>query len=100
MRMNVRCPVCGHVYDIGRLQILGERDQQLLAYIDCNHCTTALVSILSVNPQGMTAQGLITDLLPEEIVALDEESSVSHNNVLDIHEHLEGDHSNFFTHRS
>ncbi len=97
--MNVRCPVCGQLYDLARLQILGERDQQILAYIDCGQCTTALVSILSVNPTGMTAQGLVTDLSAEEIVGLDERGPVGHNDVLEIHERLEGQHSNFFTQR-
>lgn len=97
MRMNVRCPVCGHLYDLQRLKILGERDQQLLAYIDCHHCSTGLLSILSVSPSGMTAQGLVTDLTPDEIIDADEHGSINNNDVLDVHEHLESDHGNFFT---
>ncbi len=97
MRMNVRCPVCGHLYDLQRLKILGERDQQLLAFIDCQHCSTGLLSILSVSPGGMTAQGLVTDQTPEEIVDADDHAPVNNNDVLEIHEHLESDHANFFT---
>lgn len=97
MRMNVRCPLCGHIYDLQRLKILGERDQQILAYIDCGHCSTGMVSILSVSPNGMTAQGLVTDLSPEEIVDAQDVTPVGHDDVLEIHERLDGNHSNFFT---
>ncbi len=99
MRMNVRCPVCGNLYDLAKLQILGERDQQILAYIDCINCTTALISILSVNPTGMTAQGLVTDLSAEEIVSLEDRKPLGHNDVLEIHQRLDDSRSPFFTHR-
>lgn len=97
MRMNVRCPVCGSLYDLSRLQILGERDQQILAYIDCANCSTSLVSILSVSPAGMTAQGMVTDLTPDELTASLDRTAISQDDVLTVHESLEGNHSNFFT---
>jgi xanthine dehydrogenase molybdopterin-binding subunit B len=71
------------------LRILGERDQQVLTYIDCAHCSTAMVSILSISPQGMTAQGVITDLTPEEVVDSEDLKPVSSDDVLLIHQYLD-----------
>lgn len=74
-----------------KLKILGEREQQLLAYIDCATCSTAMITILSLGPSGMTAQGVVTDLSVEEVVESDAWNMVNTNDVLDIHEFLESD---------
>lgn len=91
LRFNVRCPICANMYDLQKLHILGEREQQVLAYIDCANCGTALISILSMTAGGMTAQGLVTDLTIEEVVDSEEWEKVSMNDVLDTHELLEQD---------
>ncbi|MBI5467088.1 MAG: hypothetical protein HY975_02635 [Candidatus Kerfeldbacteria bacterium] len=100
LRLNVRCPVCGNPYDLQKLKILGERDQQLLTYIDCGTCSTALVSILSMGPNGMVAQGLITDLTLEEVVNWEQLEAVTSDDVLLMHEFLDGDHHTLFHQRS
>jgi hypothetical protein len=89
IRLNVRCPICGDIYDWQRLKILGERDQQVLTFIDCNACATAVLSVLSMGPNGMTAQGLVTDLTLEEVFDYSEEDVISSDEVLDMHELLE-----------
>ncbi len=93
LRLNARCPVCNTVYDLQKLRILGEREQQVLAYIDCGTCSTALLSILSMNPNGMTARGLVTDLTVEEVVESEAWRMVGSDDVLDLHEVLENDRS-------
>ncbi len=74
-----------------KLKILGERDQQLLAYIDCSTCSTAMLTILSLGPHGMSAQGVVTDLSIDEVVESDAWERVSADDVLDIHQFLEAD---------
>lgn len=91
LKFNVRCPICSNAYDMQKLKILGEREQQVLAYIECASCGTALVSILSMTPSGMNAQGLVTDLTVEEVVDSEEWNPISMNNVLEVHELLEAD---------
>lgn len=91
LRLSVRCPSCASVYDWQRLKILGERDQQLLAYIDCTTCGTALLSILSMQPSGLSAQGLVTDLSVEEILMLENFESLNPDDILDFHQLLEND---------
>lgn len=89
LRLSVRCPVCANLYDMHRLQILGERDQQVLTYIDCAACGSAVLSILSLGQAGMTAQGVVTELTAEEVVDSDDWRTVTADDVVDLHDHLE-----------
>jgi hypothetical protein len=91
IRFNARCPICQSPYDMQKLRILGEREQQLLAYIDCPVCSTAMLTILSLGPSGMTAQGVVTDLSVDEVVEMDDWDHITTNDVLAIHEFLEAD---------
>lgn len=97
LKLNARCPVCGNLYDLQKLRIIGEREQQILAYIDCGSCSTALLSILSMNPNGMTARGLVTDLTVEEVVDSEAWKAVGADDVLDLHEFLETNTPGLFT---
>lgn len=90
-RLNGRCPVCKAMYDFTRLKILGEKDQKVLAYLECQMCGTAILSILSLNPMGMSASGLVTDLLPEEVENFHHMQTVTGDDVLEMHEALEQD---------
>jgi hypothetical protein len=96
IRLNVRCPICASVYDWQRLKILGERDNQVLTFIDCGTCSTAVLSILSLGPSGMTAQGLVTDLTFDEVFGLDERPDITTNDALDMHEALDENDQMFF----
>jgi hypothetical protein len=97
LRLNVRCPVCNTPYDLQKLRIIGERDQQLLSYIDCGQCSTALLSIMTMNPNGMTAHGLVTDLTLDEVIDWDRVKPVSTDDVLELHQGLEADDHQILT---
>lgn len=97
LKLNARCPVCGNLYDLQKLRIIGEREQQILAYIDCGTCSTALLSILSMSPNGMTAHGLVTDLTVEEVVDAEAWKGIDADDVLDLHEFLETNKPGVFT---
>jgi len=96
IRLNVRCPICASVYDWQRLRILGERENQVLTYIECGTCQTAVLSILSLGPSGMTAQGLVTDLSLDEVYGFDDRDDVTTNDALAMHEALESDDQALF----
>lgn len=100
LRFNARCPVCQGAYDFQKIRILGEREQQLLAYLDCPVCGTALLSILSFNPGGLSAQGVITDLTVEEVVDEADWNPISSDEVLDLHRLLEQHEAAVFTSHS
>ena len=86
MKPNGRCPVCSTAYSFQNIKVLGEKDQQVLTYIQCSHCGSGVISVLSVNPFGLKASGMITDLSAEEIMDSEEDSEVTENDVMDVHE--------------
>lgn len=97
LKLNAKCPICGNLYDLQKLRIIGERDQQILAYIDCGTCSTALLSILSMSPNGMTAHGLVTDLSVEEVIDSEAWRQVQADDVLDLHEFLDANKPGIFS---
>lgn len=97
IRLNVRCPICGDVYDWQRLRILGERDQQVLTYIDCGRCSTAVLTVLSMSQSGMTAQGTVTDLTLDEVYDYSEDEAVTLDDVLAVHQLLDRDETRIIT---
>ena len=91
LRINGRCPVCNSMYDFQRLQILGEKDQSILVYMQCQTCQTSVLSILSLDPRGMSAQGMVTDLTFEEVFDFEGRDSVCSDDVLALHQCLENE---------
>ncbi|MFH1367247.1 MAG: hypothetical protein ABIH38_04680 [Patescibacteria group bacterium] len=91
MRLNGRCPICQAMYDFQKLQILGEQDQSILVYLECPVCSASILSVLSMDPRGMSAQGMVTDLTSEEVFDLGMEGIIEADDVLAMHELLESD---------
>jgi len=91
MRISGRCPVCHAVYDFEKLQILGEKNHSLLVYMECSVCGASVISFLSLNPRGMFAEAVVTDLSPEEVIELNLSSPVSIDDVLFVHRFLNQD---------
>jgi hypothetical protein len=94
LHLNGRCPVCNTMYDLQKFKILAERDQNVLTYIQCSHCGSALLSVLSMSPHGLQAVGLVTDLTSDEVTQFGQQSVVSSNDVLNLHQSLEDDQFN------
>ncbi len=92
LRLNGRCPICNTMYDLNRFKILAERDQNVLTYIQCSQCGSALLSLLTMNPQGLQAVGLVTDLSSEEVMNFEQGKAVSTDDVISMHDALERDH--------
>lgn len=91
MRLNGRCPVCSSSYNFQNVKVLGERDQQILTFIQCSQCGSGVVSILTMNPFGLKASGIITDLSADEVVELEDSETITDEDVLSIHELIESD---------
>lgn len=91
MHLNGRCPVCNTMYDLQKFKILAEHEQNVLTYIQCSHCGSALLSLLSMGQQGLQAVGLVTDLTFDEVAAFESGEPVSVDDALKLHEALEND---------
>lgn len=92
LHLNGRCPVCNTMYDLQKFRIIAERDQNVLTYIQCASCGSAVLSMLSAGQQGLQAVGLVTDLTVDEVVAFERSGApVSADDAIALHGLLERD---------
>jgi hypothetical protein len=90
IRMNGRCPTCNTPYDFQRLRILAEKDQAVLAFLECGQCATSVLSLLHVGPNGLASHLLVTDLTADEVESrLDRDQAVTGDQLIDLHQYLE-----------
>lgn len=95
MRLNGRCPICNTVYDLQKYRVIGERDHNILTYIQCSHCGSAMLSLMSMNQFGLQAIGLLTDLTGDEVLPFERGDEVTENDVISLHRALEEDQNIF-----
>lgn len=93
-KIDAKCPVCGSLYDFGRLEVLQEEDGATLMYIKCSICHSAALSVIALGSFGIKVASAITDLERDEVLRFQESSSVKSEEVLDLHEQL-GKSDNF-----
>ena len=91
LHLNGRCPVCNTMYDLQKFKIIAERDQNVLTYIQCSSCGSAVLSMLTAGQQGLQAVGLVTDLTLDEVMTFERGEAVSSDDVLKLHDLLEQD---------
>lgn len=91
LHLNGRCPVCNTMYDLQKFRIIAEHEQNVLTYIQCANCGSALLSMMTAGQQGLHAVGLVTDLQLEEIVKFERGGPISSDDVIDMHALLEND---------
>ncbi len=91
LHLNGRCPVCNTMYDLQKFKIIAEHDQNVLTYIQCTSCGSAVLSMMTAGQQGLQAVGLVTDLSVDEVVAFERSEAVTSDDVLGLHALLEKD---------
>lgn len=85
---TVNCSTCGRRYEAGDVNILYHQRELWFMSVSCQSCRTkGLVAALIKS--GGKAQ-LVTDLTEEELARFREASPISADDVLDVHNFLEG----------
>jgi hypothetical protein len=93
LHLNGRCPVCNTMYDLQKFKIIAEREQNVLTYIQCSSCGSAVLSMLTAGQQGLQAVGLVTDLTLDEVIAFEGNDAVGPDDVIALHDRLMNDRS-------
>ena len=88
MRLIQKCPVCNQDYSTGRIQILDEEGNSFLAYLTCSNCQSSILVRVMTLPHGLVGNAILTDLASDEVMLFSEDSRVSSNDVLTIHDYL------------
>jgi hypothetical protein len=90
---SVECAVCGQNYETPNIRILYRQQDLWLISVFCDRCRTkGLVAALI--RQSQVAE-VITDFTEEEMAKLKDTSPVTADDVLDVHNFLEGFNGDF-----
>ncbi|PJA45678.1 hypothetical protein CO174_01960 [Candidatus Uhrbacteria bacterium CG_4_9_14_3_um_filter_50_9] len=83
------CPVCETRYNPMEAQLLGQDGETHLLHVQCRTCHNSILALVLVNPSGASSVGLLTDLSYEDVMRFRGNGSVTVNDVIDTHKHLE-----------
>ena len=76
------CPLCHAQYNPIKTQIVAERDDAHLLYLECRQCGSAVVAVVTNSAQGLTSVGTVTDLTSREVMMLPANGAVTHDDVI------------------
>ena len=85
---NIRCGVCGRRYELDDVRILNHQGDLWVMGVTCANCRTQGLVFATVTEAE--APEVIADATPEELARFQEMPQINADDVLDIHEFLEG----------
>jgi hypothetical protein len=89
IKIEAKCPVCGSLYDFGKLEVIQEEEGASLMYIKCSVCDSAALSIIALGSFGVKVASTLTDLEQDEVMRFQDAPKVKSEEVLDLHESLD-----------
>ncbi|MBI5037208.1 MAG: hypothetical protein HZC01_00655 [Candidatus Kerfeldbacteria bacterium] len=95
IRIDARCPVCQTMYDFNRIEVLQELDGATLMYIKCAVCQSGAMSLIALGSFGLKVASALTDLKQNEVLRFQGNRPVKSEDVLALHQLLEGPMDNF-----
>ncbi len=88
LKIISNCPVCSHRHLPEQIQLLTERANSHLLYIQCQKCQSRVVVFVSTNQSGISTLGFITDLNQEEVMEFSRKKAISSDEVLEWYQGL------------
>lgn len=89
LKIVSRCPICNSKYSAARIEVIEKQNEVHLVCIKCQKCQATVVAVILANPFGISSVGLVTDLDSQDIRKFKNQSAVSFDDVLDLHQLLE-----------
>ncbi len=87
------CPLCHATYNPLKTQIMAERDDAHVVYLECRQCGSAVVALVTTGLAGLSSVGTVTDLTTQEIVETQHHQPINDNDVLELYAWLGGEHA-------
>ncbi|HYE22040.1 MAG TPA: hypothetical protein VD998_00440 [Verrucomicrobiae bacterium] len=90
----LRCPVCGHRYNLEQTKIIDTKDERvstganLLVHTDCERCKSSVVFSIAVDGPEIFSIGMVTDLTSSDSNKFKNSNPISSDEVLATHEFL------------
>lgn len=89
MRVVRVCPACQASYYPWQAQVLEERQEAHLIFVECQKCGSGQVALIITSAVGISTLGLVTDMTPSDVVKFTNGELVSVDDVMDIHRLLQ-----------
>lgn len=87
------CPLCQARYNPLKTQIMAERDDDHLLYLECRQCGSAVMAIVTTGISGLSSIGTVTDLTSQEVLDFQNKPAVTCDDALDLYRWLEANDS-------
>jgi transcription elongation factor Elf1 len=84
-----RCPICNSKYTTAEIDVLERKEDAHLVCIKCKKCQASVIAVILANQLGVSSVGLVTDLNGYDILKFKNQSAVSFDDVIEIHQMLE-----------
>lgn len=97
MQILTACPLCQANYNPLKTQIMAERDDAHLLYLECRQCGSSVVAVVTTGSSGLSSVGAVTDMTSSEVVTFQEKPEVTDDDVLELYEWIEKSDRKFRT---
>lgn len=93
--MILHCPVCSNKYTTEQTSVIDGKnidrreDHTILVHADCERCKSSVVFSISLEGPEIFSVGMVTDLTSSDVRKFREASSLSIDEVIELHSFLE-----------
>lgn len=82
LKIISQCPVCDTKFNTRQSQILEDKGNAHLVYLNCKKCLNSVLAVVRFDPQGISSIGMVTDLTEREVLKFKDGQEVSFDDVL------------------
>ena len=88
----LRCPVCGHKYNLEQTRIIDTKDDRpaigasLLVHTDCDSCKSSVVFSIAIDGPEIFSIGMVTDLTSADTSKFKNKQPITSDEVLAAHQ--------------
>lgn len=90
------CPLCHATYNPLKTQIMAERDDSHVVYLECRQCGSAVLAVVTTGQAGLSSVGTVTDLTSQEIIEAQQHQPVNEDDLLSLHAWFNQHHTLFY----
>lgn len=79
------CPLCKHKYDFLQANLVADKEDAYLIYINCQNCQNSMLVALSSQGPTLSSIAMVTDLKKEDLSSLKNLSLIKEDDILEVH---------------
>lgn len=88
-QLALSCPLCDHGYEPYQARILRNKEESQLWYVLCSNCLHGIMLLVTQTDYGINSVGVITDMSDEDVMRLQDQSAVSTDDCITLHQAID-----------